>query len=154
MGSAPETLFERVWKNHLVVPEGDAPAVLYIDLHLVHEVTSPQAFEGLRRRGLRVRRPDRTVATMDHSTPTTPRSLGILDPQAAAQLAQQLNQLNVERRQVETQMKQDALTALAQFKLDATEPPAALILFEPHWHQGVIGIVAGRLKEQFHFLKG
>lgn len=72
------------------------------------------------------------------------------DYSTAYALAQQLNQLNVERRQVETQMKQDALTALAQFKLDATEPPAALILFEPHWHQGVIGIVAGRLKEQFH----
>ena len=65
-------------------------------------------------------------------------------------LAQQLNQLNVERRQVETQMKQDALTALAQFKLELSETPAALILFEPYWHQGVIGIVAGRLKEQFH----
>lgn len=72
------------------------------------------------------------------------------DYSSAYVLAQQLNQLNVERRQVETQMKQDALTALAQFKLDETETPAALILFEPHWHQGVIGIVAGRLKEQFH----
>lgn len=72
------------------------------------------------------------------------------DYSIAYALAQQLNQLNVERRQVETQMKQDALTALAQFKLDETETPAALILFEPHWHQGVIGIVAGRLKEQFH----
>lgn len=72
------------------------------------------------------------------------------DYSRAYALAQQLNQLNVERRQVETQMKQDALTALAQFKLDETETPAALILFEPHWHQGVIGIVAGRLKEQFH----
>lgn len=72
------------------------------------------------------------------------------DYSSAYALAQQLNQLNVERRQVETQMKQDALTALAQFKLDEMETPAALILFEPHWHQGVIGIVAGRLKEQFH----
>ncbi|MCJ8160850.1 single-stranded-DNA-specific exonuclease RecJ [Acinetobacter zhairhuonensis] len=72
------------------------------------------------------------------------------DYSSAYALAQQLNQLNVERRQVETQMKQDALTALAEFKLEATETPAALILFEPHWHQGVIGIVAGRLKEQFH----
>ncbi len=72
------------------------------------------------------------------------------DYSSAYALAQQLNQLNVERRQVETQMKQDALTALTQFKLDETETPAALILFEPHWHQGVIGIVAGRLKEQFH----
>ncbi|USE83397.1 single-stranded-DNA-specific exonuclease RecJ [Acinetobacter tibetensis] len=72
------------------------------------------------------------------------------DYSTAYPLAQQLNQLNVERRQVETQMKQDALTALAQFKLELSETPAALILFEPHWHQGVIGIVAGRLKEQFH----
>ncbi|PWB16765.1 single-stranded-DNA-specific exonuclease RecJ [Acinetobacter sp. AM] len=72
------------------------------------------------------------------------------DYSTAYPLAQQLNQLNVERRQVETQMKQDALTALAQFKLEQSETPAALILFEPHWHQGVIGIVAGRLKEQFH----
>ena len=72
------------------------------------------------------------------------------DYSTAYALAQQLNQLNVERRQVETQMKQDALTALAQFKLELSETPAALILFESHWHQGVIGIVAGRLKEQFH----
>ncbi len=65
-----KTLFEKIWERHVVVQEPDSPAILYIDLHLVHEVTSPQAFDGLRRRGLRVRRPDRTVATMDHSTPT------------------------------------------------------------------------------------
>ena len=65
-------------------------------------------------------------------------------------LAEQLNQLNVERRQVEASMKQEALTALAQIQLDDSALPAALIMFEPHWHQGVIGIVAGRLKEQFH----
>ena len=68
----PRTLFEKVWDRHVVAEEPDSPAVLYIDLHLVHEVTSPQAFSGLRERGLRVRRPERTVATMDHSTPTTP----------------------------------------------------------------------------------
>ncbi len=87
----PKTLFEKVWENHLVQPQtDDLPAVLYIDLHLVHEVTSPQAFTELRQRGLPVRRPDRTLATMDHSTPTTPRGLdGIIpvtDTQAAAQL--------------------------------------------------------------------
>ena len=82
----PQTLFEKVWDTHLITQEADAPAVLYIDLHLVHEVTSPQAFAGLRARGLPVRRPDRTVATMDHSTPTTPRSLPIVDQLAAAQL--------------------------------------------------------------------
>jgi 3-isopropylmalate/(R)-2-methylmalate dehydratase large subunit len=74
--STPKTLFEKVWDNHLVKPDSRlmSPAVLHIDLHLVHEVTSPQAFTMLRERGLKVRRPDRTLATMDHSTPTTPRN--------------------------------------------------------------------------------
>ncbi|WP_407305021.1 single-stranded-DNA-specific exonuclease RecJ [Acinetobacter sp.] len=72
------------------------------------------------------------------------------DMQTAYPLAQQLNQLNIERRQVEAQMKQEALSELAALQLDQADLPAALILFEPHWHQGVIGIVAGRLKEQFH----
>jgi 3-isopropylmalate/(R)-2-methylmalate dehydratase large subunit len=66
-----KTLFDKIWDRHVVVPEtADTPAVLYIDLHLTHEVTSPQAFDVLRQRGLRVRRLDRTLATMDHSTPT------------------------------------------------------------------------------------
>jgi 3-isopropylmalate/(R)-2-methylmalate dehydratase large subunit len=79
------TLFEKIWRNHMVTPESDAaPAVMYIDLHLVHEVTSPQAFSVLRERGLRVRRPDRTLATMDHSTPTLAADLyGTLKPGAA-----------------------------------------------------------------------
>ncbi|HQA67115.1 MAG TPA: 3-isopropylmalate dehydratase large subunit [Aggregatilineales bacterium] len=90
--SRPRTLFKKVWDDHVIAQEPDAPAILYIDLHLIHEVTSPQAFAGLRARGLRVRRPDRTVATMDHSTPTTPfnggdpLSLPLADPLAAAQL--------------------------------------------------------------------
>jgi 3-isopropylmalate/(R)-2-methylmalate dehydratase large subunit len=66
----PQTIFEKIWNSHVVVQEPDSPAVLYIDLHLVHEVTSPQAFTGLRKRGLRVRRPERTVATVDHGVPT------------------------------------------------------------------------------------
>ena len=89
----PKTLFDHVWDAHVVQPETpETPAVLYIDLHLIHEVTSPQAFTELRERGLSVRRPDRTLATMDHSTPTTPRNeLGIIpvtDPQAIVQLNQ------------------------------------------------------------------
>lgn len=89
--SQPRTLFEKVWTNHLVRPQtADLPAALYIDLHLVHEVTSPQAFTELRGRGLKVRRPDRTMATMDHSTPTTPRNaegiIPVTDPMAIAQL--------------------------------------------------------------------
>ncbi len=83
---SPKTLFEKVWSNHVVREDAGAPAVLYIDLHLVHEVTSPQAFDGLRARGLKVRRPERTFATMDHSTPTLPRALAVVDPQAEAQL--------------------------------------------------------------------
>ncbi len=71
MENGRRTLLDKIWDAHLVSAEtGDMPAVLYVDLHLVHEVTSPQAFAELRSRGLRVRRPDRTVATMDHAIPT------------------------------------------------------------------------------------
>jgi 3-isopropylmalate/(R)-2-methylmalate dehydratase large subunit len=81
-----KTLFDKLWDSHLVAQEPDCPAVLYIDLHLIHEVTSPQAFSGLKARGLPVRRPDRTVATMDHSTPTIPGGLAVVDSAARAQL--------------------------------------------------------------------
>jgi 3-isopropylmalate/(R)-2-methylmalate dehydratase large subunit len=84
----PRTIIDKVWDSHVVHEQAGAPALLYIDLHLVHEVTSPQAFQGLRDRGLRVRRPDLTQATADHSIPTHDRSLPILDPIAARQLAQ------------------------------------------------------------------
>ncbi len=84
----PKTLFEKLWDSHVVTQQPDSPAILYIDLHLVHEVTSPQAFTGLRQRGLKVRRPDKTVATMDHSIPTTPPDVPIADPLAAAQIKQ------------------------------------------------------------------
>src|SRR5215216_5623836 len=89
----PRTLFEKIWDTHIVRAQTpETPAVLYIDLHLIHEVTSPQAFTELRTHGLKVRRPDRTLATMDHSTPTTPRGpdgiIPVTDPQAIAQLSQ------------------------------------------------------------------
>jgi len=84
----PKTLFEKLWDSHIVTQQPDSPAILYIDLHLVHEVTSPQAFTGLRQRGLKVRRPDKTVATMDHSIPTTPVDVPITDVLAAAQIKQ------------------------------------------------------------------
>ncbi|MDG4549023.1 MAG: 3-isopropylmalate dehydratase large subunit [Candidatus Contendobacter sp.] len=84
----PKTLFEKIWESHVVAEQPDSPAILYIDLHLVHEVTSPQAFTGLRQRGLKVRRPERTVATMDHSIPTTPLDVPIADRLAAAQIRQ------------------------------------------------------------------
>src|SRR5215471_1145306 len=84
----PRTIIEKIWDSHVVHQQAGAPALLYIDLHLVHEVTSPQAFQGLRERGVKVRRPDLTVATVDHSIPTTDRSLPIVDEVAAKQVAQ------------------------------------------------------------------
>jgi 3-isopropylmalate/(R)-2-methylmalate dehydratase large subunit len=91
-GSVARTLFEKVWSEHLVRAEtADTPAILYIDLHLIHEVTTPQAFSLLRARGLKVRRPDLTLGTMDHSTPTTPvrslRDIEIVGEGAAQQVA-------------------------------------------------------------------
>ena len=80
------TLFEKVWDEHVVSSPPDRLPLLYIDLHLVHEVTSPQAFDGLRAAGRRVRQPNRTVATVDHNIPTEPRGTPITDPIAALQI--------------------------------------------------------------------
>lgn len=77
---SPRTIFQKIWDDHVVFAEAGKQAILYIDLHLVHEVTSPQAFEGLRIAGRKVRRPNRTIATPDHNVPTTNRSLPIADP--------------------------------------------------------------------------
>jgi 3-isopropylmalate/(R)-2-methylmalate dehydratase large subunit len=84
----PLTLFQKVWNRHVVAQEPDSPAIVYIDLQLVHEVTSPQAFDGLRRRGLKVRRPDRTIGTIDHSIPTLSPSVPHSDELAAKQMRQ------------------------------------------------------------------
>ena len=81
------TLFEKVWNTHVVHQDDGGPALLYVDLHLIHEVTSPQAFEGLRLAGREVRRPDLTLATVDHNVPTGDRSLPIADQVAARQLS-------------------------------------------------------------------
>jgi len=87
--TAPRTLFEKVWQSHLVAEPAGEPSLLYIDLHLVHEVTSPQAFEGLRLAGRKLRRPDRTIATVDHNVPTSSVAdrLNILDPISSRQVA-------------------------------------------------------------------
>jgi len=82
----PRTMTQKIWDDHLVAASPGQPAILYVDLHLVHEVTSPQAFEGLRLAGRRVRRPERTVATPDHNVPTTDRSLPIADPISRQQI--------------------------------------------------------------------
>ncbi len=83
---AARTLFEKIWEQHVVYETPGQPALIYIDLHLVHEVTSPQAFEGLAKAGRKVRRPDLTFATQDHNVPTTDRSLPIADPDSKLQI--------------------------------------------------------------------
>src|ERR1041385_2268640 len=81
------TLFDKLWDAHVVRAANGEPTLLYIDLHLIHEVTSPQAFDGLRAAGRKVRRPDLTVGTVDHNVPTTDRSAPIADEVAAKQIA-------------------------------------------------------------------
>ncbi|MDA7495055.1 3-isopropylmalate dehydratase large subunit [Nitrosopumilus sp.] len=81
-----KTLFEKIWESHIVVEKQNEPDLIYIDRHLVHEVTSPQAFDGLRMNDRKVRRPDLTIATMDHNVPTTDRSLPMLDQTSSIQI--------------------------------------------------------------------
>jgi len=81
-----KTLFEKIWESHVIVEKPNSPSLIYIDRHLVHEVTSPQAFDGLRMNNRKVRRPDLTIATMDHNVPTNDRSLPILDQTSAIQI--------------------------------------------------------------------
>ena len=100
----PRTLFDKIWQNHLVHRQDDGTCLLYIDRHLVHEVTSPQAFEGLRMTGRKVRRPDATLAVADHNVPTTDRSKGIADEES--------------RIQVETLEKNTAEFGVPYFSMD------------------------------------
>jgi 3-isopropylmalate/(R)-2-methylmalate dehydratase large subunit len=83
----PRTLYDKIWDDHVVDTQPDGTCLLYIDRHLVHEVTSPQAFEGLRLAGRKVRQPEKTLAVVDHNVPTSDRSHGIDDPEAATQVA-------------------------------------------------------------------
>ncbi|HXM70988.1 MAG TPA: aconitase family protein, partial [Thermoanaerobaculia bacterium] len=84
--AAPRTLFDKIWQAHLVERQPDGICVLYIDRHLVHEVTSPQAFEGLRAAGRKVRRPEGSLAVADHNIPTTDRAGGIKDEESRIQV--------------------------------------------------------------------
>jgi 3-isopropylmalate/(R)-2-methylmalate dehydratase large subunit len=86
--TAPSTLYDKIWDDHVVDEQEDGACVIYIDRHLIHEVTSPQAFEGLRMTGRKVRSPSRTLAVVDHNVPTTDRSLPIEDPESKAQVDQ------------------------------------------------------------------
>ena len=82
----PRTLYDKIWERHLVDVQQDGTCLLYIDRHLVHEVTSPQAFEGLRMTGRKPRRPQAALAVADHNVPTTNRAAGIADAESALQI--------------------------------------------------------------------
>ncbi len=107
IANAPRTMFEKIWEQHSVYQASESQTLIYIDLHLVHEVTSPQAFEGLRLAGRPVRRPELTVATQDHNVPTTDRRLPIADP--------------ISRQQVETLRKNCAEFGVRLYDLDSIQ---------------------------------
>jgi 3-isopropylmalate/(R)-2-methylmalate dehydratase large subunit len=145
----PRTLFDKVWDRHVVVPETpDAPAVLYVDLHLVHEVTSPQAFDVLRGRNLRLRRPDRTLATMDHSTPTDPAQIAGRVPIAVQSAARQVRELtrNCEEFGVELFGMQDERRGIVHIigpELGLTQPGRTIVCGDSHTStHGAFGALA------------
>src|SRR6187551_3299339 len=82
----PRTLFDKIWDSHVIAPQGEGTYLIYIDLHLIHEVTTPQAFEGLKAAGRKVRRPDATIAVADHNIPTSNRAAGIDEPESKLQV--------------------------------------------------------------------
>src|SRR6202167_5430860 len=146
---AASTLFDKVWKAHEVVPETVAtPAVLYIDLHLIHEVTSPQAFSLLRSLKLPVRRPQRTLATMDHSTPTTTDQVFGTVPitlDAAAKQVRQLEQ-NAAEFGVELFGMRDARRGIVHVispELGASRPGMTIVCGDSHTStHGAFGALA------------
>lgn len=144
-----KTLFEKVWERHEVVPESDeAPAVLYIDLHLIHEVTTPQAFDVLRSRGLRLRRPDRMLGTLDHSTPTDSAQIFGGVPISMESAAQQVRQLekNCEEFGVELLGLQHARRGIVHIigpELGATQPGKTIVCGDSHTStHGAFGALA------------
>lgn len=144
----PKTLFDKVWEQHVVVPETEAhPATLYIDLHLIHEVTSPQAFTVLKERGLKVRRPDRTLATIDHSTPTLINADGtrpFVTKQAAAQVETLL--ANAQEHGIETHgwdSENRGIVHVMGPELGATRPGMTIVCGDSHTStHGAFGAIA------------
>ena len=146
--SSPKTLFDKVWDRHIVVPEtADHPATLYIDLHLIHEVTSPQAFTVLRERGLKVRRPDRTLATIDHSTPTRVNADGSR-PYVTAQAEKQVETLlaNAAEYGIETHGWDSGNRGIVHVmgpELGATQPGMTIVCGDSHTStHGAFGAIA------------
>ena len=143
-----QTLFDKVWERHIVVPEAAAnPATLYIDLHLIHEVTSPQAFTELNNRDLKVRRPDRTLATIDHSTPTRVNADGsrpYVTPQAETQVETLL--ANTKAHSIEThgwESDNRGIVHVMGPELGATQPGMTIVCGDSHTStHGAFGAIA------------
>src|ERR1700744_434610 len=143
MASA-RTLFEKIWDAHLVArPDGRSP-ILYIDLHLVHEVTSPQAFEGLRVAGRRVRQPARTVATVDHNVPTEPRGTPITDLIAAKQISTlQQNCKEFGIRLFDMDSPEQGIVHVIGPELGITQPGMTIVCGDSHTStHGAFGAIA------------
>ncbi len=145
----PKSLFDKLWERHVVVQEtADAPAVLYIDLHLVHEVTSPQAFSVLDGRGLKVRRPDRTIATLDHSTPTLPANENGELPYATPEAKHQVETLiaNCEKHGIELLGLNDPRRGIVHVigpELGLTQPGKTIVCGDSHTStHGAFGALA------------
>ncbi|HYC30744.1 MAG TPA: 3-isopropylmalate dehydratase large subunit [Gemmatimonadales bacterium] len=138
------TLFEKVWDGHVVHQENGGPALLYVDLHLVHEVTSPQAFEGLRLAGRRVRRPDLTLATVDHNVPTGDRRLPISDEIAARQVAALVrNAREAEIELFDLGSPEQGIVHVIGPELGATQPGMIIVCGDSHTStHGAFGALA------------
>ena len=145
MSTEPQTLFEKVWKQHIVVEPKGEPTLIYIDLQLVHEVTSPQAFEGLRLAGRKVRRPDRTIATVDHNVPTTIAGrLNIVDQIAAKQIStlrQNCADFGVELYDVDS--RQQGIVHVIGPEMGLTKPGMTIVCGDSHTStHGAFGALA------------
>ena len=140
----PKTLIDNIWDSHVVSQDQEAPAVLYIDLHLVHEVTSPQAFNNLRTRGIKARRPDRTFGTMDHSTPTKGLSLSFADDMASRQL--QIFEQNCKDHQIRMynlESEQRGIVHVIGPELGLTQPGKTIVCGDSHTStHGAFGALA------------
>src|ERR1700736_930404 len=138
------TLFEKIWTAHLVAEPSGRSSILYIDLHLVHEVTSPQAFAGLRTAGRRVRQPLRTVATVDHNIPTEPRGTPITDAIAARQIeALQNNCREFGIRLFDMDSAQQGIVHVIGPELGLTKPGMTIVCGDSHTStHGAFGALA------------
>jgi 3-isopropylmalate/(R)-2-methylmalate dehydratase large subunit len=144
--TAPRTLFEKVWQQHVVKETKGEPTILYIDLHLIHEVTTPQAFDGLRLAGRKLRRPDRTIATVDHNVPTSSVQdrLHILDPISSRQIdALRKNCVEFGVQLYDVQAAEQGIVHMIGPELGATKPGMTIVCGDSHTStHGAFGALA------------